>query len=124
MIKIILGNNHNYTYGGVFGTWRNVTEEVLRTWLVDLKLRNIDLVEYWEAEEAAVRENRDLRHQALGDRIYGHLRWEWSLDRVVGGPEPEGWQFIWDMNVEGFVGEFWELVEDPPIHVPGAWVYD
>lgn len=46
MIKIILGNNHNYTYGGVFGTWRNVTEEVLRTWLVDLKLRNIDLVEY------------------------------------------------------------------------------
>ena len=101
-----------------------MTKKVLRTWLADLKLSKIDLVKSWEAEEAAVHENPEDRRQTFGDRVYGHLRWGWSLERVVSGPEPRDWQFIWDMNAEGFVGEFWELVENPPIHVPDAWTYD
>lgn len=46
MIEIILGSDHGYTYGGVFGAWRNVTGEALRTRLADLKLSNMHLVEY------------------------------------------------------------------------------
>lgn len=40
------------------------------------------------------------------------------------GPRPEDWDFTWDLLVEEFAGEFWEMLENQPLHIPGAWVDD
>lgn len=37
------------------------------------------------------------------------------------GPEPEDWDIYWDEPTDMFAGEFWELIENPPPQIPGAW---
>ncbi|KAF6815715.1 hypothetical protein CSOJ01_03395 [Colletotrichum sojae] len=63
--------------------------------------------------------------------------WEWDehehrcnptsgprLERIVFGPKPVDWKLIWDPAVAEYVEEFWDVVENPPLQVPGAWVGD
>ena len=40
------------------------------------------------------------------------------------GPRPEDWSLIWDMEWEELVGDFWKMVEDRTVEMPGAWVDD
>jgi hypothetical protein len=47
--------------------------------------------------------------------------------RLIGfqyGPRPQNWSFEWDLEIEECAGDFWERVENPIIHVPGAWIDD
>ena len=46
------------------------------------------------------------------------------LVSIKDGPRPEDWDFTWDLLVEEFAGEFWEMLENQPLHIPGAWVDD
>ena len=52
---------------------------------------------------------------------------EYNNFRLTGlstGPNPDDWQ-IWLSNpVDGWVGEFWELVEPAKQIMPGAWISD
>lgn len=40
------------------------------------------------------------------------------------GKDPGDWRFYWDMGAEELARNFWELVEDRPPSLPGAWVED
>lgn len=90
---------------------------IVREWLEDLQTGGKDLVVYGRAEHASF-----LRH--------GPSRWyrlpgcNWS--GFTFGPRPEDWNLMWewDPDVEGLVGDFWQLVENPLLVVPGSWVDD
>ncbi|RYP89920.1 hypothetical protein DL770_003941 [Monosporascus sp. CRB-9-2] len=50
--------------------------------------------------------------------------WRGVSIRLMGykyGPEPEDWDVYWSEPTDEFAGDFWELVENPPLQVPGAW---
>jgi hypothetical protein len=47
--------------------------------------------------------------------------------RLIGvkiGLEVEGWDIITGERTDEFAGDFWELMESPPLRVPGSWVDD
>ncbi|RYP07837.1 hypothetical protein DL765_008990 [Monosporascus sp. GIB2] len=44
-----------------------------------------------------------------------------DYERYKYGPEPEDWDVYWSEPTDEFAGDFWELVENPPLQVPGAW---
>ncbi|KAK7955656.1 uncharacterized protein PG986_004878 [Apiospora aurea] len=39
------------------------------------------------------------------------------------GPNVEDWDILCNEPTDRFAGEFWDLVEDRPLDIPGAW-YD
>lgn len=51
-----------------------------------------------------------------------HRLW-WCCRVIHYGPEPSDWYFEREIPQEDFAGEFWALVERPPLTpMPGAWV--
>ncbi|KAJ2907121.1 uncharacterized protein MKZ38_007636 [Zalerion maritima] len=54
--------------------------------------------------------------------LFCQRRWT-DVCAMKTGPLPEDWGFEWKPQVEKFVGDFFEIVEDPQWnrHVPGAW---
>ncbi|KAK1455547.1 hypothetical protein CMEL01_04307 [Colletotrichum melonis] len=40
------------------------------------------------------------------------------------GPLPEHWRVWWTVDFECYAGEFWRMLEDSGIKVPGSWVDD
>ncbi|KAF3347841.1 hypothetical protein VdG2_04077 [Verticillium dahliae VDG2] len=40
------------------------------------------------------------------------------------GPRPEDWNLIWDMDIEELACDFWEMIDEMPLPMPGAWVDD
>lgn len=100
----------------------------LRMWLEDLLVSGTDLEDYGRCELSLF-------------RSHGWLRtWRWSCLEIGGelphtiatgpqlesfsfGPRPNDWVFIWDPAVEQFAGNFWEMIDDSPLPVPGGWVY-
>lgn len=99
----------------------------LEIWLEDLQACGTDLEEYGRCELALFQDDAWLRD------------WRWSylelgpecanakgpqLESFSFGPQPGDWVFRWDDAVEEFVREFWELVDDTTLPIPGAWVDD
>ena len=37
------------------------------------------------------------------------------------GPEPSDWDIYWSEPTDVFAGDFWNLIENPPLQIPGAW---
>ncbi|KAK1962144.1 hypothetical protein LY78DRAFT_266548 [Colletotrichum sublineola] len=97
-------------------------------WLEDLKAAGIDLAEYGRQELEIY-----LAHDSLQDRrwFYGYTIYfskpitsGWKLVEFTYGSEPRDWKFTWDLDAWEYSGDFWELVENPPLHIPGGWVDD
>ncbi|EEY22338.1 predicted protein [Verticillium alfalfae VaMs.102] len=88
-----------------------------------------------------LRENLLLQESGqLGNRWKAHVEWfkfgegvgwtepttlaEPKLLELRYGPRPEDWDLIWDMDVEELAGDFWEMIDEMPLPIPGAWVDD
>ncbi|KAK2057424.1 hypothetical protein LY76DRAFT_594219 [Colletotrichum caudatum] len=100
--------------------WRRRMSRAVVMWLEDVRSSGIDLDEYGAA----------VRKQYLENAWLKTGEWEISEDRgprlvdLTVGPMPEDWKLHldWDFDDEEFAGEFWETVENPPLHIPGGWV--
>ncbi|KAI0839207.1 hypothetical protein F5Y06DRAFT_286714 [Hypoxylon sp. FL0890] len=90
-------NQHSFTMGLTL---------MLRIWLAALKHADIDLDAYGRREHEII-VNRTFRHCFFGIKF---------------GPEPEDWEVYWEDPVDAFAGDFWKLIDDPPLQVPGSWV--
>lgn len=105
-----------------FARWRRISERALLHWLEDLESCGIDLTIYGEKEARIFSENVELRSLCYGvniDRCCGAI---WRLESFTYGPNARNWESSWDLGVEAFVGEFWDVVENPSLNMTGSWV--
>ncbi|KAK1500445.1 hypothetical protein CABS01_10169 [Colletotrichum abscissum] len=95
----------------------------LRRWLEDVQISGHDLEEYGRREMEYFKREARLQEERLrtwdNNTIYEPgLR----LVSFTYGPEPGDWNLVWSLEAEEYAGEFWDLIENPPLRVPGAWV--
>ncbi|KAI0377506.1 hypothetical protein F5Y04DRAFT_291741 [Hypomontagnella monticulosa] len=94
----------------------------LKPWVEALEAAGVDLVTYGQLEH-------DLLVKSGPPNEMEWPFWFWMCEArffyLVGfefGPTPEDWVFYWNEPSDGFAGDFWNLIEDPPLHMPGSWV--
>ncbi|KAJ8067556.1 hypothetical protein OCU04_004896 [Sclerotinia nivalis] len=111
-------------------------ERQLLDWLEILQSANVDLEQYGKKEMLLFK-----RHQSEScaplllktpvTSVTYYVDWglvcEWGWTHVLGfryGPRPEDWNFWLSEPTDQFAGDFWSLIEDPPLatFIPGAWV--
>lgn len=108
--------------------FKTVIQHALIGWLSLLERCKVDLVKYGRRERKALRSNHTLmevrmeqllqkRHERRGPE---HLK----LKDIRYGRKLEDWSLVWDLDVEEFAMEFWQMTEEPRYPVPGAWVDD
>ena len=85
-----------------------------RFWLEDLAVAGVDLEKYGERESALFVELR----QATQASAWGSKAAPYGFTY---GPSPEDWYFFLWSGIEGYAGEFWQLVEPVQLEIPGAW---
>ncbi|KAK2008264.1 hypothetical protein LZ32DRAFT_461472 [Colletotrichum eremochloae] len=105
--------------------WRRRISRAMVMWLEDVRSSGIDLDEYGAAIRKLYLDNAWLQTERWGSKWVGNVKYKESGPRLVGltiGPMPEDWKLHWDMDEDEFAGEFWELVENPPLRIPGGWV--
>ncbi|GKT44826.1 uncharacterized protein ColSpa_05007 [Colletotrichum spaethianum] len=91
-------------------------------WLEDARSSGIALDKYGIKER-----NLYLNNEWLQCRRWFQYRDDQSGPRLVGlttGPELEDWKLHWDLDEDEFAGDFWEMIENPPLRVPGGWIDD
>jgi hypothetical protein len=124
LLSVIGGSIHGFRSPRTFSEWRRYTERALRYWTEDLEACGIDLNIYGETERRLFIESRRLRPLCHEPNMHS-FRWEkWGLENFKYGPKPRDWQFSWDLGIEALHGEFWDMVEDSPLYIIGAWVDD
>ncbi|KAK6948976.1 hypothetical protein Daesc_009048 [Daldinia eschscholtzii] len=98
---------------------------MIMEWLKALALAGVDLEAYGRREYAILLDDYSLRYIVAYSHSYsGILRLKIYLIRFKFGPKPEDWEFYFNEPTDEFAGDFWKLVEDPPLRIPGAWVED
>ncbi|KXH42053.1 hypothetical protein CNYM01_08403 [Colletotrichum nymphaeae SA-01] len=120
---------HTPCFSGLFSTYcylsecKRKTSSFLRMWLEDVQISGHDLEEYGRREmeyfkcEARLREERLILE--YDESSYGTGM---RLVSFTYGREPGDWDLIWSLEAEEYAGEFWDLIENPPLRIPGAWV--
>lgn len=111
-----------------FSQWRRIVERSLQYWLDDLREVGVDLNEYGKTELGILREIdriKEIVYPIFGPNIDleddRHSPSGCLLAAFTYGPEPKDWKFSWDLGCEEMVGEFWKLIDHPPLMMPGAW---
>lgn len=105
-----------------FSWWRRKTERAVRRWLEDLKESGIDLIEYGKEEKRLLLEEeciRSIRYHFSDSRPADSML---RLATFTYGPNPEDWSFVWELESEDLVGDFWEMIENPTLNMVGSWV--
>lgn len=88
-------------------------------WLKWLQECNVDLLGYGQREHEIIFGGAHKRHEI---RVLRTGSWMWT--GFSWGPNPEDWTFHLDRVVERFAGDFWHMVDNPDLRVPGAWIDD
>lgn len=105
-------------------------DELLKNWVSDLTAGGMDLVAYGESEKEHYYRRGVLtlpqkpREVLLGPKERIFYAPQRSLNGFTFGPNAEDWNLIWEWHPdpERLAGEFWTLIEDPPLAIPGSWV--
>ncbi|KAI0196342.1 hypothetical protein F4808DRAFT_463990 [Astrocystis sublimbata] len=112
-----------------FRDLRKMMTTTLTWWLEDLKACGVDLIEYGRKERRKLLRSNKLRHawyQCNCTRSQGSSHESENEDTarlvdLVYGADPWTWKLDLDMEPERFVGGFWDLVDNVPLHIPGSW---
>ncbi|KPM35107.1 hypothetical protein AK830_g11469 [Neonectria ditissima] len=109
----------------------------LRKWLEDLFIVGVDLDEYGKAEKNVLDDispyerrldphsgSQSWRTLVLKDSIEYYKMLDLRVQTFTYGTTPKDWTFVWDYPTVEFAAEFWELIENPPLQIPGSWVDD
>lgn len=94
-------------------------------WLEDARLSGVNLSEYGRHElqlHTADNWNHTWRWSVLGLEEDAQYPSGPHLVSFSYGPRPEQWKFEWDLAVEEYVDDFWEMVSSSPLRIPGGWV--
>jgi hypothetical protein len=97
--------------------------QAIYAWLETLQTSGVDLEEYGKIEKMVQKESFTrlipLCFMTSCDDLetVSYLR----LIAMEVGPNPQDWKFWFSDPTDGFVGEFWDMVEHPERSMPGAW---
>ncbi|KAI1803617.1 hypothetical protein F4811DRAFT_553696 [Daldinia bambusicola] len=91
----------------------------IRKWLEVLALAGVDLEAYGQREYGFLIGSCNLRHITI---FWDDMCVKVHFVHFKFGPKPEDWQFYFNEPTDEFAGDFWNLVKDPPLNIPGAWV--
>ncbi|KAK6853839.1 hypothetical protein PG995_010651 [Apiospora arundinis] len=101
---------------------------VLQKWVQDLVKADVDIKEYGSREHDILREIKAesrLSFKIAAVALYkirsGLRGYEVCLYGFTYGPNIEDWTILCNDPRDEFAGEFWDLVEDRPLDMPGAW---
>ncbi|KAK4194495.1 hypothetical protein QBC40DRAFT_188065, partial [Triangularia verruculosa] len=97
----------------------------VKLWLEDLVVSGTDLVSYGSYEITSHRGAEWLREWRWGYLNSGRAVFDSTgpkLESFSFGQRPEDCVFAWDLGVEEFAGDFWQMTDDSPPNIPGAWV--
>ncbi|OTB17387.1 hypothetical protein K445DRAFT_276309 [Daldinia sp. EC12] len=98
---------------------------MIMEWLKALALAGVDLEAYGQREYAILLDDYSLRYIVACSHSHSDiLRLKIYLIHFKFGPKPEDWEFYFNEPTDEFAGDFWKLVKDPPLRIPGAWVED
>ncbi|KAK7978784.1 hypothetical protein PG988_006274 [Apiospora saccharicola] len=114
-----------------------MTRSGLRQWLQIVKDAGVDLYEYGQKENDLLKSqfwsartiflwhgsgvlqsesnNKSTRWNSM------HYRLKWYLYGFKIGSDPEEWNILWNEPTDDFAGDFWALVENRSLDIPGAW---
>lgn len=124
MLSVISGPFIAIPWPQTFVEWRRMTECSLVHWMEDLEICGVDLNIYGETEKRLLLESKMSNSLCYGPNIDNCCGAIWRLENFEYGPMPRDWRFSWDLGAESFVSEFWDMVEDPPLSIIGAWPDD
>ncbi|KAK1589923.1 uncharacterized protein LY79DRAFT_231880 [Colletotrichum navitas] len=103
--------------------WQRRMSRVVVMWLEDIRSSGTDLDEYGAAVRKLYLDNAWLhgwRWHLLGGRGP-------RLVALTSGPMPEDWKlhwdWDWDLEDDEFAAEFWEMLENSPLRIPGRMKY-
>lgn len=100
--------------------WRRAIETTLRNWLTDMKASGVDLKEYGKMEANVFMEDKLLYSQRENFQEPATILLRPT--QLAYGPKPEDWNITWEIDYQDILAEFWELIENPPLNIIGAWV--
>ncbi|OTA87357.1 hypothetical protein M434DRAFT_35401 [Hypoxylon sp. CO27-5] len=95
------------------------TSLVLTVWLEALKQAGVDLNAYGRCEREIFAYNEFIHYFG---RVFHDCDLSSYLVDFSYGPEPDDWKLYWREPSDEFAGDFWKLIEDPPLHIPGSWI--
>lgn len=119
--------------------WISQLNTALRNWLEDLSIAGVDLTEYGRTEKAIITSLSTSEKSFItlcGSLVHYPSLWfrtkHWDyyqigqikLESFTYGPKPTDWSYVWDYPTENFSGEFWEMIDNMSLKVPGSWVED
>lgn len=119
-------------YGEPF-PWKNHVLHLLRMWISSLKHAGADLLKYGRRENQLLHQHdldsrdsmRFLCFRKIKDGRRAHRAWLLRIPvYILGykyGPEPEDWDIYWNEPSDAYAGDFWNLIENPPLRIPGSW---
>lgn len=97
----------------------------MRMWLEDLLVSGVDLRDYGRHELVLFNSDKWLSSQRWDYIQPRHQEWTRGPRMSFSfGALPEDWAIHWDPAVEEYAKDFWEMVDDPPPLIPGAWIDD
>ncbi|KAI1095082.1 hypothetical protein F5B19DRAFT_443289 [Rostrohypoxylon terebratum] len=106
-----------------------LAQKNLQKWLHILKRIGVDLVEYGYEELRILRLSgfgicKTVKVHYSKTRIQipdnPYVRY-YGLVSLRIGPNVEDWGMIWGEPTDEFAGDFWNIVEDPVLRIPGSW---
>ena len=113
--------------------WRNHALHLLRMWISSLKHAGADLLKYGRRENQLLLQHdldsrdsmRCLWFREIENGRRAHRAWLLRIPvYILGykyGPEPEDWDIYWNEPSDAYAGDFWNLIENPPLRIPGSW---
>lgn len=103
----------------------NALPKSLVLWLRAVRKAGVDLNTYGKREHQLLVDSNVSQQRRMSLNFANN--YSVSVFRIVGftyGPNPEDWKVFWNEPTDQFAGQFWGLIENPPLHIPGSWVDD
>lgn len=128
LLFAVLWPNNQY-FGFSQNQVQRLAETNLRKWLHVLKRIGIDLVEYGHQELRTLYQSGfeicktvKVRSTKMGPLFFDdcYVRY-YNLISLRIGPNVDDWSMIWGEPTDEFAGDFWNLIEDPVLRIPGSW---
>lgn len=100
-----------------------ILQSAIRSWVKVLYANGVNLLEYGHRQRCSGFYNRDGRIPGKAQEAC-HRHTYFRLVGITCGALPEQWKVWWSVYGLEYAGEFWHMVEDPVLRIPGGWKDD